>query len=45
LRNKKRQIIEQVVAESYGFVTKERVMDAIRKLADKYLQFALHKQH
>jgi hypothetical protein len=43
LRNKKRQIIEQIVAESYGFKTKEQAMDAIHELA-KRLQFALKKQ-
>jgi hypothetical protein len=35
---KKRQIIEQVVAEISGFKTKERAIDAIRKLAER-LQF------
>jgi hypothetical protein len=42
-RNKKRQIIEQVVAESYGFNTKERAMDAIHDLATQ-LQFTVKKQ-
>ena len=41
--NKKRQIIEQVVAEIYGFKTKELAMDAIRELAGR-LGFKLKKQ-
>jgi hypothetical protein len=43
-RNKKPQIIEQVVAESYGFKTKECAMDAIRDFAER-LRFELRKQH
>ena len=39
----KRQIVEQVVAESYGFKIKEHAMDAIRDLAD-LLQVELKKQ-
>jgi hypothetical protein len=42
-RFNKRQIIEQVVAESYGFKTQEKAKDAIRELAD-LLQFGLKKQ-
>ncbi|HSS18253.1 MAG TPA: hypothetical protein VLQ29_14960 [Candidatus Dormibacteraeota bacterium] len=41
--NKKRQIIEQVVAEIHGFRTKELAMDAIRELAGR-LGFKLKKQ-
>jgi hypothetical protein len=41
--NKKRQIIEQVVAEIYGFKTKELANDAIRELAGQ-LGFKLKKQ-
>ncbi len=41
--NKKRQIIEQVVAEIHGFKTKELAMDAIRELAG-LLGFKLKKQ-
>ena len=41
--NKKRQIIEQVVAEIYGFRTKELAVDAIRELAGR-LGFKLKKQ-
>jgi len=41
--NKKRQIIEQVVAEIHGFRTKELAMDEIRELAGR-LGFKLKKQ-
>jgi hypothetical protein len=41
--NKKRQIIEQVVAEIHGFRTKELAMDEIRELAER-LGFKLKKQ-
>jgi len=42
-RNKKRQTIEQIVAEIYGFKTKEGAMDAIHDLATR-LQVELKKQ-
>jgi hypothetical protein len=43
LRNKKRQTLEQLVAEIYGFATKERAMDAIHDVATR-LQVSLKKQ-
>jgi hypothetical protein len=41
--NKKRQTVEQIVAEIYGFKTKAKAIDAIHKLAT-LLQFAPKKQ-
>jgi hypothetical protein len=43
IKKQKRQIIEQTVAENYGFKTQERAMDAIHDIA-KRLQVALKKQ-
>jgi hypothetical protein len=43
LHNNKRQIIEQVVAEIYGFKTKAKAIDAIHKIAT-LLQFKVKKQ-
>ena len=43
LHNNKRQTLEQLVAEIYGFATKERAMDAIHNVATR-LQVSLKKQ-
>jgi hypothetical protein len=42
-RKKKRQTIEEVVAERYGFKIKEHAVDAIHDLAKRF-RFALKKQ-